>query len=326
MGRFMTPPPAPSVFHTLRATLAPFVPAKLKARWTVLTLQQRRTLSIVSAGLMLFLLIWLVFSSGETPPTQIVSAHQLQMPSDERGTQTAISKSVKNFPQDNHIAAVVNPVKTAPIATVNLTPLQQNQLLELRQNVDNIYKSVLSFSLDEAKMIVFAQAATKIDMVNAKWDTLIAGAADDNLAVEYLTSATLESKAVLAQTVGITAGEYNEIYTLSTRDANFNKIANAYKKLVAEGIWGPVTPILSDDKAKPANPDLRFPVAKTTGATAAPQIMPQPAIVAQPPVSEPVVPQSAINPAPNSAIPVVAGTVPATPDSPAPPYSPPAAH
>ena len=252
--KLSAPPP---VWHDKIKML---MPASIKKHWASLTVQQRRTYSIITSGLAAFLLVWIVAAALHTQPSEIVSSAQLQIPTKDQGTHTAVTKPIKNFPED----AAQSQTRMTTVRALNLTPLQKDQLLELRQNVDNIYRSVLSFPLDEAKMIVFAQAATKIDMINAKWDTLIAGAANDALATEYLTSATLENKNIFSQVIGITADEYNEIYNLSARDADFNKIANAYKQLVADGIWGPVTPVLPNDRVKPVNPALRFPVLQSS--------------------------------------------------------------
>ncbi len=290
----------------LRAKIVAHLPAPARQYWTGLTPARRQIIGFSALGVIVFLLVWLIVASLYEPSLAIVSARDLQIPSYNQGTLTAITKDKKNFPEQAGGVQPAAPVAAPDILdTLHLTPSQKSQLLELRQNVDSYYKSTLSFTINEAKMIAFAQAATKIDMINGKWDTLIAGAATEDLATEYLTSATLESRQLLTQSVGITAGEYDDVYALSTRDPAFNKIANAYKDLVSQGIWGPITPVNATQTVS-VDPALRFPVVKAATSS---------------PLAFPVAPTSAVAPGqPNSAAPAAGGIAPTPLDSPALPY------
>lgn len=249
--------PTPDPFQTLLDSIAPLIPQPVKDRYAKLTPSQKQHVFFGGAGLFVFLILWAILGGLMDPAPALAPANRKIVAS---GPTTAIVEPVQHFPDTKPVEN--KPVKKDLIDSLTLTEAQKAQLLKLRQSVNNEYKNTLSFPLDESKMIGFAQAATKIDMINFKWDTLIAGAPTDMLAADYLTSATLEIRQQLTQSIDITESEYNEIFSLATRDKRFNEVANAYKKLVTEGIWGPVTPTVLKINAAPVDPSTLFPVAR----------------------------------------------------------------
>jgi hypothetical protein len=288
--------PKPNLFaaiDNLADKIIARLPAKLQQTLATWSRQQRQTAFIASFGVIIFLFLWLIFNAlFGTNIAELDRSAFGPKPTASEGTKTAIVKPLKSFPE-TEIPAVTPIENNAPKAISNLTPAQQEQIIRLRNNVDHQYKNVLSFDLDESKMISFAQAAAKIDHINMKWDTLIAGAPDESRAIEYLSNTELEIKTLLNTSIGVTIKEYNEIYGLSARDDKFNEIANAYKNLVAQGVWGPVTPAIIRSPSK-VDPKLRFPVSPPKPAT-------------------------------NPAAPAASGIAPAPVGSPALPYSPPPA-
>lgn len=249
--------PPPSFLDTLRQKLGSLVPQPVKERFHKLTPSQQQYIVFGTIGLFAFIGVWSLFSA-------MMASHFTLGPRQhqtvDNGVSTAIVQPKQQFPDSKPVAAVV---KQNPWESLKLSEAQRNQLLRLRQSVNNEYRNALSFPLDEAKMIAFAQAATKIDMVNNKWDTLIAGAPTDKMANEYLATATLESRQILLDSIDVTEQEYSEIYDLSTHDKRFNEVANAYKKLVTDGIWGPVSPNVANSKVMAVDPSSVFPVRQT---------------------------------------------------------------
>lgn len=282
------------------------LPDVWRKRLKTLPPQKQHHIMVVGGGLVVFVFLWLLMSIFTAGPN--ISLDKTKPKPAPQGIKTAISEPQPAFPQnpkDMFIPPVKKPADAGPDIVVQLTAPQKQQLDRLRENVNHTYKNVLTFTLTEGKMVAFAQAAATIDKINTKWDTSIASAATDNLAMDYLVSATSENQLALQKTSGISESEYNEIYALSARDAHFNEIANAYKKLVAEGIWGP----LSSTNVSPHNPEAQqglFPVA--------------------PPSEEEPKPAQASTPEVNPAAPAATGTAPEPAGSPEPPYSPPASH
>ncbi|HEY1096471.1 MAG TPA: hypothetical protein VGF14_04455 [Alphaproteobacteria bacterium] len=284
----------PTSLEKLTTTVMDRLPPDLKKHLEKLSPQQKQSLILAGCGAGGFLVLWLVFallfSGGDSTLDQRAFGPQGQQvkPGPVSSVSTAITKPIQAFPQEKDPIISRKKQEEPIIKTAdNLTAAQKEQIARLRENVEHQYKSTLPFALNETKMISFALAASRIDKVNMRWDTLIAGTADEKLALEYLSSAELENKQLLHNTPGLNLEQYDMIYNLSARDNKFNEIANAYKNLVAQGIWGPVTPLTDSmswrDGRKNDNSDLRFPIAPpkseevpATPIPAQPQTTPQP--------------------------------------------------
>jgi hypothetical protein len=264
----MTNQKVPSPLEKLSAQIFSRLPEPIRQKTDNLTNQQKNNIILALAGAAGFMLLWLIFS--------ILFGHQSDYldqqafstsPQNAVNTPTAITTENTSFPQE--AAAVPKKDDTTDIVEIkpvgNLTPAQKEEIDRLRENVNNEYQNTLSFRLNESRMILFAQAASRIDKINMRWDTLIGGATSEKLALEYLSSAQIEIKQLLTSTKGMNLADYQEIYGLSSRDNKFNTIANAYKNLVAQGIWGPVTPITLGKPltagGHPSRDALRFPIA-----------------------------------------------------------------
>jgi hypothetical protein len=257
----------PSSLEILSNRFFARLPAPLRDKTNTLTQAQKINIMLILAGSIGFLLLWLVFATLFSRDTAYLDERAFsKQTTSVPNTPTAITTEETLFPAHTEQAKIVETEHTdsdiiKPV--IPLTPSQEEEIKRLRDNVKNEYQTSLSFPLTENRMVVFAQAATRIDLINKHWDTLIAGANTEKLANEYLSSAQIEIHKSLDTTKNINRNEYNEIYDLSSRDNKFNAIANAYKDLVAQGIWGPMTPVTppASDNARDERNHLRFPVA-----------------------------------------------------------------
>jgi hypothetical protein len=192
-------------------------------------------------------------------------------------------------------AASGNTTGTSDLSPEDMAKIQQ----EVKETVETKFKNVLSFPLDEQKMITYARASLKVKRINTKWDVQIAGADKDTTAIEYNNLAVEEITKSLQSMSGLTLDQYNEITKLTATDAEFNNIYQVYKQLIEDGVIAPVAPPTPAVSPAPA------------AGTAAP-------VAATAPVATALQPAAAVKPV---AAPVNPGIAPVPPGSPKPPYS-----
>lgn len=89
------------------------------------------------------------------------------------------------------------------------------------------WKDALPFELNMQKLRSFIIAGRAIEKINRKWDVLIAGAREDNLAIEYQKQLAEESALAIDEVPGITLEEYEAMYTLNLNDDNFLMLVRA---------------------------------------------------------------------------------------------------
>lgn len=105
----------------------------------------------------------------------------------------------------------------------------------LKTSVENDFKGLLSFPLDEQKMVSYINAARRVQRINDKWDVQIASTESDKAAMEYNNYSIEEIMMSLQRIPNLTLDQYNEMTRLISTNKEFNRVYLAYKEMVEKG-------------------------------------------------------------------------------------------